>query len=456
MAHVDWFDNDLDAAFVQARTRGLPVLLYWGAVWCPPCNRIKAAVLAQGALAERALVALHVDGDAAGAQRLAERLGVRSYPTFVLYRPDGAEITRLPCELDGPDFLAALDLALRVDLTAAQALATALAQPASMSDDGWRLLAGYSWDTDEDRLLQGRQLPATLSALAAACTLPGAAQRLSWHALHANGKDASADSVLALLADAASARAQMDLVNLYAVDMVRALSEPQTPARGALTQAFAGALEAIENDATVAPVDQLQALRTRVRMARMGALAPGIAALATARVAALVALRGDAPLHHAILNTAAGMLADAGLAADAERVLLGALDTSHAPYYFMHSLAAGAKKRGDTAAMLDWYERAWRTSHGSTTRLQWGATALLALVDADAADTARIERLCAQMLAELGTTSDAACQRNRTQLARVAKKLAQLGAAPDAVTGAAGTLSGATAALAAFAEAALA
>jgi thiol-disulfide isomerase/thioredoxin len=424
VAHVDWIDNDIDAAFAQARARELPLLLYWGAVWCPPCNRIKAAVLGHEALAERALVALHIDGDADGAQRLAERLGVRSYPTFVLYQPDGAEITRLPCELDGPAFLAALDVALRVDVTAAQALATALAQPAAVTDDAWRLLANYAWDTDEDRLLAGRDLAATLGALTAACTQDDAAARLCWHALHAAGKAASVDGVLALLADQAASRAQMDLVSQYAVDLVRSLSEPHTPARGALTQAFADALERIENDATVAAIDQLQALRTRVRMARMGAPVAGLGALASARVAELLAAPGvlaDPALHHALLNTAAGMLTDAGLALDAERVLLSALDVSHAPYYFMHSLAAAAKKRGDTAAMFDWYERAWRESHGSATRLQWGVTAVLALLDG--ADPARIERLSAQMLAELAAVGDAACQRNRTQLARLLKKL---------------------------------
>lgn len=421
---MDWIDNDIDAAFAQARARELPLLLYWGAVWCPPCNRIKAAVLGQEALAERALVALHIDGDADGAQRLAERLGVRSYPTFVLYQPDGAEITRLPCELDGPAFLAALDVALRVDVTAAQALATALAQPAAVTDDAWRLLANYAWDTEEDRLLAGRDLAATLGALTAACTQDDAAARLCWHALHAAGKAASVDGVLALLADQAASRAQMDLVSQYAVDLVRSLSEPHTAARGALTQAFADALGRIENDATVAAIDQLQALRTRVRMARMGAPVAGLGALASARVAELLAAPGvlaDPALHHALLNTAAGMLTDAGLALDAERVLLSALDVSHAPYYFMHSLAAAAKKRGDTAAMFDWYERAWRESHGSATRLQWGATAVLALLDG--ADPARIERLSAQMLAELAVVGDAACQRNRTQLARLLKKL---------------------------------
>ena len=36
--------GDLDAAFALARARQQPLFLYWGAVWCPPCNQLKAGL----------------------------------------------------------------------------------------------------------------------------------------------------------------------------------------------------------------------------------------------------------------------------------------------------------------------------------------------------------------------------------------------------------------------------
>ena len=95
---VDWFSGAPAAAFAQARASGRPVFLYWGASWCPPCNRIRAGAFARADFAElsKSFIALHIDGDGPGAQELAEQFRLRSYPTLVVYRPDGAEVTRLP------------------------------------------------------------------------------------------------------------------------------------------------------------------------------------------------------------------------------------------------------------------------------------------------------------------------------------------------------------------------
>jgi hypothetical protein len=442
--NTDWHQGAPDAAFALAAARGVPLFLYWGAAWCPPCNRIKATVFERAdfqALGAQC-VTLHIDGDSAGAQQMAERFHVRSYPTLIVYRPDGTEITRLPCELDGARFVELLRVALAARYSVAESLSAALSRERPLSDDEWRVLSFYSWDTDEHQLLKSLDLAATLASLTRACTLPEAMQRLQWHALHAaatagkGGIDqrAAVKRLEEMLFDPAAVRAQMDIVTNHAVDLVRFLTVPQSAARLHLTQAWAGALERLEADSTVLLADQLAALRTRVRMSRLGTPVPGMEQLARARVAhAAQAVCGPA-MRHQIMNTAAGVLSDAGLLDEAEQLLLAELERSHAPFYFMHNLATIAKKRGDAASAVGWYERAWDSATGPATRLQWGATYLQGLIDFAPHEAPRIERFASKMLGELGGMGDAAYQRNRTQLERIDSKLAIWHGASDATS----------------------
>lgn len=422
MHGIDWLSGP-DAAFAQARASGRPVFLYWGAQWCPPCNRTKADVFADPrfALLAPRLVALHIDGDADGAQQLGERFALRSYPTLVLFRPDGTEITRLPCELGAGRFFAMLELALDARGTAAQALDAVLSGQRTLSNDEWHMLACYSWDTDEGRLLASRELGLTLAALVAACPVPAARLRLCWHALQTRA--ISAD-VAAMLADARAVSAEADVVSNYALELVRAADGA---GRVQLAGAFAGALALLENDPSLTLVDQLGALRNRVRMARFGAPGAGLEQHARARVADAVARPASAASRHVLINTAAGVLSDAGLLDEAEQLLVAELPASHAPFYFMHNLAAIAKKRGDVAAMLDWYEQAWTHAQGAATRLQWGVTCLLALLDNAPEDVVRIDRLAGQLCELVGALPDAAFQRNRSQLKKVDSKLVATG-----------------------------
>ena len=46
-AGIDWHAGDVDSAFALARKENRPLFLYWGAVWCPPCNQVKATIFSR-------------------------------------------------------------------------------------------------------------------------------------------------------------------------------------------------------------------------------------------------------------------------------------------------------------------------------------------------------------------------------------------------------------------------
>lgn len=441
VAAIAWCDGGIDAAFAQARAQQRPLFLYWGAPWCPPCNRVKAEIFGHAGFAARmdGVLPFHLDGDSAGAQALAARYRLRSYPTLVLYAPDGAEITRLPCELDGDLFLAALDTALavgRAGSSAAQALQAALGGARALSRDEWSLLGHYSWDTDEGQLLGQRVLADTLLALADGGAPAGTAARLRLHALLAAGTRAQADQdaaaasasasdvLLSLFADSALARANMDILNNHGLQLLKQVNRREEVA-AALGEVARGWAE----DLWLGALDRLAALRLRMRLARLLAPTQGLQQEVSERVVAALAASSEPHERHSLVNTAVSALNDAGLPQQAEQILLAELGRSHSPYYFMLSLAAGAKRRGDTAAVLDWYERAWQAAVGSATRLQWGATYLTSLIELAPQDGDRIAAAAQGLRREIGATADAFQQRNLSQLQRLLPKLDGVAAA---------------------------
>ena len=427
---IEWLNGGIDAAFAQAKAQQRPLFVYWGAAWCPPCNRVKSDIFARDEFVQRSASVLcyHLDGDSAGAQALAAHYQLRSYPTLVLYAPDGVEITRLPCELDGELFVAAFDAALAVHAagsSAAAALDAALTASRPLSADEWSLLSNYSWDTDEGKLLGARVLAPTLAALASASSNPDAAVRLSLHAQLAAGV-ADAAMLLAVLADARLARSNMDIFNNSGINLIKIASR-----REELAAALGSVAAQWADDFWLGASDRLMAVRLQMRLARLLGPTQGLQDQVREKVAEALAGATDPHERHTLINTAVSALNDAGLAEQAEQVLLAELTHSHAPYYFMLSLAASARRRNDVGSVLDWYGKAWAAATGPATRLQWGVTYLSSLIDLAPQAILRIEQAAQGLLADIAAAgADAHQQRNLAQLQKLAPKLAAIPPSP--------------------------
>ena len=99
---IAWYEGNVDVAFKAARASNKPVLLYWGAEWCPPCKQIKSAVFTRPDFIEKSklFVAVHLDGDFLDAQKGGDVFRVTGYPTVVVLKPDRTEITRIAGNMD--------------------------------------------------------------------------------------------------------------------------------------------------------------------------------------------------------------------------------------------------------------------------------------------------------------------------------------------------------------------
>ncbi|WP_369978846.1 thioredoxin family protein [Xanthomonas bundabergensis] len=447
-AGIAWREGDVDDAFAEAREQNKPVLLYWGAAWCPPCNRLKATLFKDPAFIARtrAFVAVHLDGDSQGAQAWGERFGIKGYPTIIVLRPDRSEVTRLAGDSDTTRLAEALRVAATRTTTSAQLLQKALQAPATLDADDWTLLGEYGWAVDASQLVKPGEAAGVLAQLAAAAPQPALQRRFALQALAAQdpGKAGAADAkrraanrslLQAVLADPAEVRANRSTLTYAARELVQAAAADAAE-RGTLSGALTHALDQVYADSSLPISDRLDTAAADIALARLAQGQPADAgdgphpplpAAVVAKVQQRVQWAEQAAKtdyeRQSTISTAAGLLDDAGDSAGAEQLLLAELGRSKTPYYYMPDLAGLAEARGDKQTALYWLKKAYESAEGPATRVQWGVLYVDGLIRLQPDNAAAIEAAAGQVIGELAGQPGGYHQRTRQRFDTLAKTL---------------------------------
>jgi len=442
---IAWYEGTVEEAFGQARERNLPVFLYWGAEWCPPCHEIKATVFRSREFIERSrlFIPVYLDGDAENAQALGERFGVRGYPTMIVFSPAGEEITRIPGGIDIQAYANVLDLAIGTMKPVPALLGRVLDDAATLEPAECRLMAYYSWEQNPT-LLEGRDRAKAFALLAAACPQDLGVERAKLQLAGINAAIApppgssepaelapearreALETVRALLDDEALVRANLYSVLIAGARITAAVTDAGSPERAELEAKFATWIERIGQDETLFRTERLYALIGKMRFERIGdaeaPLSDGLREEIRRTVAEADAATTDPYERQSVINVASAILDMADMKEEAKAMLLAELGRSKQPYYFMTGLADIEQQAGNHEAAIGWLARGYDEARGPATRFQWGTYYVTGLLEMTPEDEQRIAAETVRVVGELGATR-AFHQRPKAQLTRLQKKL---------------------------------
>lgn len=400
---IAWFEGSVDEAFTLAKQERKPIYLYWGAVWCPPCQEIKHTVFESAdflALSEL-FIPVYLDGDTERAQAAGERFGVQGYPTMIVFSPAGEEITRIPGGIDISQYNTVLELSLNRMRSTRELVELAMNDPAKLTGKDFTQLAYYSWGQDFKALPD--DAPDTLFrdlAELAEPVAPVASARLFMQYLVDAVREDSEESPVRLegASDRLAAILADDELTLGAWDYlaywpeITGILDVDEATRTSLEETWQAQVMSLRHAPSLSTAEQLAGWLPRLYYhfhddnenndddGNEEPLPAETVAELEKDIEHADRVTTNAFARQSVVNQIRYLYQQAKMFDEARALLLAELEKSAAPYYFMSSLGSLAEKQEKPDEAVDWYRRAYEASEGAATRFQWGASYVRALI----------------------------------------------------------------------------
>jgi thiol-disulfide isomerase/thioredoxin len=422
---IAWFNGDVDAAFEAAKAANKPVLLYWGAQWCPPCKQLKSAVFSRPDFIEKSklFVAVYLDGDLPDAQKWGDVFRVTGYPTVVVFKPDRTEITRIAGNMDLTLYARVLDDALGDVRPIKDVLALATQADKPMAAADCRRLAYHAFDLEDEGVFKSTTLLTAYENAARICPADLAKERARFNILAATEaatlqqaaieKGRKADKQLTvlivrvneLLADKALSVANADaLRGLPKAFYLAARQTLPQIAPGMRTRIMAVA-DAATTDPQFAPADQLAAQLVKIRVAQAfaadGKVPTDVRTVALQTASKMLGVKQQPYVRAGVVNSAINIYIALDDWTRARDLLQLEASTSNTPHYYLGDWADAEEHLGNKQRALELLAEAFAKARGPASRFQWGYQYLDGLLRLAPDDTATIEKVGLAVIHEL-------------------------------------------------------
>ncbi len=422
---IAWFKGDVEAAFASAKVSNKPVLLYWGAQWCPPCKQLKSAVFNRPDFIEKSkmFVAVYLDGDLPDAQKWGDEFRVTGYPTVVVFKPDGTEITRIAGNMDLTLYAGVLDNALGDVRPVKDVIELAVKGEAPLAADDCRRLAYHAFGLEDEGVFPPAKLQLAFENAAHTCPADLTRERARLHiraaeqavqqqkdVLKSGGKADKALTVAIVRVNELLANKPLALANADALRGLRTeffLAARQTLPQLAptLRERWMAIADAATANPEFAPVDQLAAQLMKITAAKAyaadGKVPTDVRSVALATADKMLAVKQEPYVRAGVVNSAINIYIALDDLQRARDLLALEATTSNTPYYYLGDLADVEEQLGNIDRSVELLAEAYAKAKGPASRFQWGYNYLDGLLRMKPDDLATIEKVGAQVIAEL-------------------------------------------------------
>jgi protein disulfide-isomerase len=422
---IAWFNGDVNAAFATAKSSGKPVLLYWGAQWCPPCKQLKSAVFNRPDFIEKSklFVAVYLDGDLPDAQKFGDEFRVTGYPTVVVLKSDRTEITRIAGNMDLSLYAGVLDNALGDVRPVKDVIDIAVKGEGPLAADDCRRLAYHAFGLEDDGVFPAARLQSAFENAARTCPAELSRERARLHIRAAEqatirqkdtiAKGSKADKSLTvaivrvneLLADQKLAMANADALRGLRGEFFLAARQTLPQLAPTLRQRWMTTADAATANQDFAPADQLAAQLMKITAAKAfavdGKVPTDVRSVALATASKMLAVQQEAYVRAGVVNSAINIYIALDDWERARDLLSLEATTSNTPHYYIGDLADVEEHLGNTQRSVELLAEAYAQAKGPASRFQWGYQYLEGLLRLTPDDLPTIEKVGLEVIAEL-------------------------------------------------------